>query len=200
MHPALREALSRAVARVIASPFAKPIARVALAAAGLVLLAFIGHSAIAGAVGASQPSAVPTERGIAAGSAPPALSPVSPASEPAPGPMAATAKAAPFGALAPPTNPASISSEIPTARRTRASPEDPVVLNAAGVEELRRLPGIGDKRATAILELRAHLGRFRAIEDLLKVKGIGRATLRRLRPLVRLDPLPVRDAGAAEPR
>jgi competence protein ComEA len=48
--------------------------------------------------------------------------------------------------------------------------------------------------------LRAHLGRFRAIEDLLKVKGIGRATLKRLRPLVRLDPPPAPDAGAAAPR
>jgi hypothetical protein len=34
---------------------------------------------------------------------------------------------------------------------------------------------------------------------LLKVKGVGRATLKRLRPLVRLDP-PPQDAGSAAPR
>ncbi len=40
MLPALREASSRMAARVVGSRFAKPIARVVLAAAGLLLLAF----------------------------------------------------------------------------------------------------------------------------------------------------------------
>jgi hypothetical protein len=44
---------------------------------------------------------------------------------------------------------------------------------------------------------RARLGRFRAIEDLLEVKGVGRAMLKRIRPRVRLDPAPApADAGA----
>ena len=85
--------------------------------------------------------------------------------------------------------------------------DDPVILNTANVDDLRRLPGIGEKRANAILALRARLGgRFHAVEDLLKVKGIGRATLKRLRPLVRLDPQPTStsppspDAGTEAPR
>jgi competence ComEA-like helix-hairpin-helix protein len=47
---------------------------------------------------------------------------------------------------------------------------------------------VGAKRAEAILALRARLpgGRFHQIEDLLKVKGVGRAMLKRLHPLVRL--------------
>jgi competence protein ComEA len=49
----------------------------------------------------------------------------------------------------------------------------------------------------AILALRARLGRLRAIEDLMKVKGIGRATLKRLRPLVRLDAKVAADAGGS---
>jgi competence protein ComEA len=65
-----------------------------------------------------------------------------------------------------------------------------VVLNTATLDDLRRLPGIGEKRANAILALRGKLGRFHQLEDLLKVKGIGRAMLKRLRPLVRLDPPP----------
>ena len=71
--------------------------------------------------------------------------------------------------------------------RVRASADDPVVLNTATEADLRRLPGIGPKRAEAILALRARLGRFHALEDMLKVKGLGRATLKRLRPLLRVD-------------
>ena len=179
MSPGLRGTLSRAVARVIGSRYAKPVARVAAAAAGLLLLAFIGKTAVAGAMAASATQAT------AASAAAPADSPVvvtplaPPASAPAPEPDHAPAPAA----------------------QTRATSDDPVILNTANVDDLRRLPGIGEKRANAILALRSRLGgRFRAIEDLLKVKGIGRATLRRLRPLVRLDPAPgvATDAGTTE--
>ena len=82
----------------------------------------------------------------------------------------------------------------PAAVAAIATPEAGDVLNTAGDADLRRLPGIGAKRADAILALRARLGRFRAVEDLLKVRGIGRATLKRLRPLIRLDAPPI-DAG-----
>jgi competence protein ComEA len=180
MNPALREALSRVLARAVGSPLAKPIARVTLGAAGLVLLAFIGRTAVAGANGAVGAGASPL---VTASS--PTANPVAPAPSPA--------------SPATPTPTAAIT-EAPPSPRTQASPDDPVVLNTASVDDLRRLPGVGEKRANAILALRAHLGRFRAIEDLLKVKGIGRATLKRLRPLVRLDPPPSLDAGAAAPR
>lgn len=83
----------------------------------------------------------------------------------------------------------------PASAPTAPTPDSPLVLNTATEDDLRRLPGIGAKRATAIVALRAHLGRFRAIEDLLKVKGIGRATLKRLRPLVRLEAPPPPDGG-----
>jgi competence protein ComEA len=63
-----------------------------------------------------------------------------------------------------------------------------VILNLAGEEDLRRLPGIGASKAKAILELRAKIGRFRRAEDLLRVKGIGRRRLARLRPLLLIDP------------
>jgi len=179
MSPGLRETLSRAGARVVGSRFAKPVARVAAAAAGLLLLAFIGKTAVAGAMAASATPAP------AVSAAPPAESlvvavpvPAAPAA-PVPGPDPTPAPAA----------------------QTHATSDDPVILNTANVDDLRRLPGIGEKRANAILALRSRLGgRFRAIEDLLKVKGIGRATLRRLRPLVRLDPAPESppDGGPSE--
>jgi competence protein ComEA len=62
-----------------------------------------------------------------------------------------------------------------------------VVLNRATEEDLRHLPGIGATRARAVLALRAKLGRFSRVEELLRVKGIGRRSLARLRPKVLLD-------------
>lgn len=65
--------------------------------------------------------------------------------------------------------------------------EGKVILNLATEEDLRRLPGIGPTRARAILALRGRMKRFGRVEDLLKVKGLGRRSLARLRPLVRVD-------------
>ena len=62
-----------------------------------------------------------------------------------------------------------------------------VNLNTATLEELDRLPGIGPSRARAILELRARIKRFARLDDVLRVRGIGRATFRRLRPLLALE-------------
>jgi competence protein ComEA len=188
MFPALREAASRVTARVSGSRFAKPLTRVVLAVAGLFLLAFIGKTAVAGAIGTAGPVAagapplVPSVV-VAAAIAPPEASAVLPS--PLPLPVAAPGAPAPTHAS-------------PSAH-TQATSDDPVILNTATVDDLRRLPGIGEKRATSIVALRTRLGgRFHVIEDLLKVKGIGRATLRRLRPLVRLDPPPIpADAGVA---
>jgi len=177
----VRGASSRFVARVIGSRFAKPIARVALATAGLLLLAFIGKTAVAGAIGAGTTAAVVSATALASATAP--------IPTPDPPPPQGPPQAAP---TAPAPAPAS---------NSRATPDDPVILNTATVDDFRRLPGVGEKRATAAVALRTRLGgRFHAIEDLLKVKGIGRTTLRRLRPLVRLDPPPLPEGGAEAPR
>ncbi|MEP7124553.1 MAG: helix-hairpin-helix domain-containing protein [Byssovorax sp.] len=66
--------------------------------------------------------------------------------------------------------------------------EGKVAINRANEQDLRRLPGIGATRAKAILALRERLGRFRRPEDLLRVKGIGRRMLGRIRPLVIIEP------------
>src|SRR5260370_38234563 len=67
-----------------------------------------------------------------------------------------------------PATSSSIPSETPSAPRLAASADDPVVLNTAFAADLRRLPGIGEKRANAILALRVRMARFHALEDLLK--------------------------------
>lgn len=56
-----------------------------------------------------------------------------------------------------------------------------VDINKASFSELVRLPGIGPVTAKRIIKLREELGGFRSFEDLLKVKGIGRKKLDKLR-------------------
>ncbi len=75
----------------------------------------------------------------------------------------------------------------PAGRRARKEPAAPVNLKKAGVRELIALPGIGPKRAALIVALRED-GRLRKVEDLLEVKGIGKKTLARLRPYLKLEP------------
>jgi competence protein ComEA len=62
-----------------------------------------------------------------------------------------------------------------------------VNLNTANIDELSRLPGIGPARARAVLELRRKLTHFSRLEDLMRVRGIGRKTFRKLQPLIRLS-------------
>jgi competence protein ComEA len=59
-------------------------------------------------------------------------------------------------------------------------PAQPLDLNTATLAELETLPGVGPKTAQAIIEGRP----YGAVEDLLRVKGIGEATLEKLRPFV----------------
>ncbi len=60
-------------------------------------------------------------------------------------------------------------------------PEGPVDINAAGLDELQRLTGIGPALAQRIIDYRGEHGPFRSVEDLLEVKGIGEATLEKFR-------------------
>jgi len=60
----------------------------------------------------------------------------------------------------------------------------PLDLNSATLEQLEALSGVGPATAKAILERRTQLGRFRSVEDLLTVKGIGAAKLDSIRASV----------------
>jgi competence protein ComEA len=66
----------------------------------------------------------------------------------------------------------------------------PLDLNSARVEDLRELPGIGEKLAQRLVEYRRSHGGFRSVEDLRKVPGIGEKRMERLRPLVRTAEVP----------
>lgn len=59
-------------------------------------------------------------------------------------------------------------------------PDEPLDLNTATIADLTRLPGIGETMAARIVSRRPYL----AVEDLLRVVGIGPATLAEIRPYV----------------
>ncbi len=176
----VRAWLTRAVDRVRSSVWAGPAAKVLLAALALGVLSAIGGSALGGvasADGAARWPPTPTTGPPDARAADPATVPTTSATvlaetviEARPGDAGAQAAPGPTSA--------------------KASAESPVALNSATLEDLRRLPGIGPKKAEAILALRAKLGRFRRPEELMRVKGIGRGTFKKLRPLVRVDEPP----------
>jgi competence ComEA-like helix-hairpin-helix protein len=68
------------------------------------------------------------------------------------------------------------------ARERPLGPGERVDPNRATAVELDRLPGVGAATAEAIVVARTEHGPFAVPEDLLEVRGVGPATLERLRP------------------
>jgi competence protein ComEA len=69
---------------------------------------------------------------------------------------------------------------------TPAGTSQKVDLNAATLEQLDVLPGVGPVTAQRILDWRAAHGRFTSVNQLREVSGIGQARLARLKDLVRV--------------
>lgn len=63
--------------------------------------------------------------------------------------------------------------------------DERININEAGPAELLRLPGVGPARAQAIVTEREKR-RFRRIEDIIRVPGIGRKTFNRIRHSIRV--------------
>ena len=64
------------------------------------------------------------------------------------------------------------------------APEMRLDLNRATAAELTVLPGLGPALAGRIVSDREQRGRFRSVEDLDRVPGIGAATVERVAPYV----------------
>ena len=157
---ALRPTRGGRLAPLLSAIWGPVVLKTAFAFGAVAVLAFIGARA-----GANPPTVATTGAGSASAMPVPASVAGAP-SGPAPTPVATDAGV--------PISPGVL-------------PDGRVVLNAADEEALKTLPGIGPKRAQAILALRQRLVRFRAVEDLLRVKGIGRKTLAKIKPKVVLN-------------
>ena len=59
-------------------------------------------------------------------------------------------------------------------------------LNSAGAAELEALPGVGPVLSRRIVEERERAGGFRSVDDLLRVRGVTRPLIERIRPSVRV--------------
>ncbi len=66
----------------------------------------------------------------------------------------------------------------------KAVAQAPVNLNQASAEELIALKGIGPKMAERIIAYRQEHGPFKAVDQLVQVKGIGNAKFQKLKDQV----------------
>lgn len=69
-------------------------------------------------------------------------------------------------------------------RKKALAEENSIDVNSASVSDLMKLPGIGEKTAGKIIELRNLKGRFNSPEELLEVKGIGPAKMSKIRKYI----------------
>jgi competence protein ComEA len=58
-------------------------------------------------------------------------------------------------------------------------------VNTASLAQLALLPGVGKKKAAAIMEYRTKNGNFKSVDDLVNVKGIGQKMLQKLKGQVK---------------
>jgi comEA protein len=82
-----------------------------------------------------------------------------------------------------------IEKSVKAAKQAKAKPSlsGNLNINTASVEELAMLPRIGAKTAKAIIDYRSTNGSFKAVEDLMQVKGVGEKMLKMLKPYIALD-------------
>lgn len=78
----------------------------------------------------------------------------------------------------------STASENESHAESTVSDSSPININTATAAQLDTLPGIGAKKAEAIIEYRENNGPFLKIEDIKNVSGIGDKIFEQLRELI----------------
>jgi competence protein ComEA len=165
------------VARMRASAWTPLVAKVAVGLGGFLALAFVGSGAAA--------DLLPGKAGTYLG--PPTIPSVVASAHTSPSALASAAH--PPGQTPEVADAGTPEADAGASLATSAiTPDGKVILNLATEEDLRKLPGIGPKKAQAIIALRTKLKKFTRPEDLLRVKGIGRKKLAKLRPRLLIDP------------
>ena len=64
--------------------------------------------------------------------------------------------------------------------------DDKVSINDASLSELMTINGIGEVKAKSIVEYRNNNGRFKSIEDIKNVSGIGNSTFEKIKNYIKL--------------
>ncbi len=62
--------------------------------------------------------------------------------------------------------------------------EGTIDLNTATAKQLEQLPGIGKEIAQRIVSYRKDIGAFKSVDELLRVKGIGKGKLAKVKELI----------------
>ena len=62
--------------------------------------------------------------------------------------------------------------------------EKKININTASLAQHLKLPRIGEKVAQRIIDFRKKNGKFKKIEEIMKVKGIGEKTFKRMKDLI----------------
>ena len=75
-----------------------------------------------------------------------------------------------------------------TAPQKTTPPAQPIDVNHASQDDLRTLPGIGGVLAARIVEAREREGPFASMDDLRRVRGLGRSKLDRLATFIAIGP------------
>ena len=65
--------------------------------------------------------------------------------------------------------------------------EKSINLNKAGMSDLVKLPGIGEKTAEKIVQLRNEKGKFKRLEELMEVKGIGEVKFNKIKKFLYIE-------------
>lgn len=61
---------------------------------------------------------------------------------------------------------------------------NPVNINQADMERLMQIPGINHRLANSIILYRTHIKPFESVDEITRVKGIGKMTLQKIRPFI----------------
>lgn len=61
-----------------------------------------------------------------------------------------------------------------------------ISINTANISELTKLSGIGESKARSIIEYREKNGKFKTIEDIKKVSGIGNSTFDKIKDNIKI--------------
>ncbi|MCU0373148.1 MAG: helix-hairpin-helix domain-containing protein [Ignavibacteria bacterium] len=77
-------------------------------------------------------------------------------------------------------------------KKKKTSKEDKLAgiqinINTASKEQLIMLPGVGESTADKIIMYRENHNGFRKIEDIMKIKGIGKKKFEKLKPYIKVE-------------